>query len=79
MSGGRSVYLQFEPRKLATSLALALILVPALAVAAKAVVESLTPYTYEIHWLETVPVLILGFTLFINGELNRRGWLAAAP
>jgi hypothetical protein len=67
-----SPYLTFHPRRVAGSLTIALVLVPALALVTKTLVEGLTPLAYEIHWLETVPVLVVLFALGINGLWNER-------
>lgn len=67
-----SPYLTFRPRRVAASLALGAGLVVLVAFAAKAVVEGLTSFTYTIHWLETVPVLVLGVAFLANAWLNER-------
>lgn len=54
------------------SLAAATVLVPALAVAAKAAVEALTTLTYTIHWAETVPFLVVAFAFVIHAAWNER-------
>lgn len=64
-------YRTFVPRRVALSLAASLLAV-ALALVAKAVVESLTPLTYTIHWLETVPLLVLLLAFILNGAWNQR-------
>lgn len=54
------------------SLAMGSALVSLLALAAKFLVESLTPYSYTIHWLETVPVLVALFAWIVQRRLRRR-------
>lgn len=67
-----SPFLTFRIHRVAGSLLAALVLVPALAVATKTLVEGLTPLVYEIHWLETVPVLVLATAFVVNAWLNDR-------
>lgn len=68
----RSPYLTFRPARAAISLLVGLVLVPVLAVVAKAVVEAATDLVYTIHWFETVPVLVLLVAFVVNGWLNER-------
>ncbi len=44
--------------------------VPLLALVTKALVEGFMDTTYEIHWFETVPLIILLFTWVGNRYLN---------
>lgn len=67
-----SPLLTFRPRRVAGSLLAALVLVPVLALATKLVVEATTPLVYEIHWFETVPLIVLAFAFAINGYWNEQ-------
>lgn len=67
-----SPYLTFRPRRVAASVAVALVGVPVLAVVVKGLVEGFTDLTYTIHWLETVPLLMLLVAFVANGWLNER-------
>lgn len=67
-----SPYLRFDARRVAVSLAAALVLVPLVSLATKAIVEGATSLTYEIHWFETVPLIVLGVAFVLNGWLNER-------
>lgn len=69
----RHPYLRFHPVPVLVSLALAAAAVPALALLARAFVERFTPLTYTIHWLETVPLLVLALGFVLNGLFNERG------
>lgn len=68
----RSPYLMFRPGTVLISVASAVIVVSAFAVAAKLAVEGLTSLSYTIHWRETVPLLVLAVAFVVNGSLNRR-------
>lgn len=70
--GCMAPYLVFRPRRVLVSLTASALLVPAVALAAKAVIEALTSLTYTIHWLETVPLLVGLFAFVLNGAWNRR-------
>lgn len=48
----------------------AVILVPVPSIVVKTLVEGLTDMVYEIHWLESVPLIILLFTFVGNRLLN---------
>lgn len=62
----------FDGPRLAASAGLGFVAVSVVALVAKTVIESTTTATYEIHWIETVPLLTLAFAWIIHGEWNRR-------
>lgn len=68
----RRSYLRFEPRTAVLALGLALALVPLGALLTKQLVEGATDLTYTIHWLETVPLVVLAVAFLLNGLLNER-------
>lgn len=67
-----SVYLTFRPRRVVASLALGVAVVVTVAFLARALVEGLTSFTYTIHWLETIPLLVVGVAFVVNAWLNER-------
>lgn len=67
-----SAYLTFRPRRVAASLVIGAVVVVAVALLAKVVVEGLFGVPYEIHWTETVPFLVVGAAFVTNAWLNER-------
>lgn len=59
------------PRALA-SLVVGFTMVSTVALVAQLGVETLTPFTYTIHWTQSVPFLTLAFAWILHGEWNRR-------
>lgn len=68
----RSPYWTFRPARVGLSLLAGLIVVPLFAVATKGLVEGTSDLTYTIHWLETVPPLVLLVAFVVNARLNER-------
>ncbi|MBI4392763.1 MAG: hypothetical protein HY556_03060 [Euryarchaeota archaeon] len=69
----RNEYLRFEPRTVILSVIASGLVIGALALVAKTVVEYATPLSYTIHWTTTVPLLAAGTAFLVNGWLNERG------
>lgn len=59
-------------RRAAVSLTAGVVAVAVIGLVSKTIVESLSAATYEIHWVETVPLLALAFAWIAHGEWNRR-------
>lgn len=60
----------FTLKRTGLALVASLLIAPLFALVTKALVEGFTDTTYEIHWFETVPSIILLFTLVRNRLLN---------
>ncbi len=54
------------------------VIVPLLSILVKTIVEGLTDMVYEIHWFESVPVVVLLSTLVGNRFLNEHHGRRAA-
>lgn len=65
-------WLTFTLPRTGLAVVAALVVVPVAALVMKTLVESTTSMVYEIHWLETVPWLVILFTIVFNRLLNER-------